>query len=153
MISELNQQDIAQAAEILLDFWITKKINYSKEEVIDYILRGHEADTTVDKFFVYKKDNEVIGVISLLVYDKNMAEIKDLVVKREFRGKGIGKEMVEYLIKMAEEYSRQIAALVRQENKMFYEKLGFKASETVKEDIVLDENIFVMTLAIKPKNP
>ena len=56
-----------------------------------------------------------------------IAHIEDIVVKKEFRGKGLGKQIIEHLKKVANlSNCYKIILSCSKKNKFFYEKCGFK---------------------------
>ena len=79
---------------------------------------------------------EVVGTFALLIMD-NLAHngapsgiVEDVVVKKEWQGKGIGNQMMEYAIDRCKEAGCYKMALssnsIRENAHRFYESLGFK---------------------------
>jgi GNAT superfamily N-acetyltransferase len=88
------------------------------------------------KVYVAKVDDVIVGTFALAVMD-NLAHlgtrsglIEDVVVKTDFQGKGIGKQMMEYSM----EYCKRLGCykvslssnLKRESAHRFYESLGYK---------------------------
>ncbi len=80
---------------------------------------------TVRDFTVADLEGEIVGVCALHFWWMDMGEVRSLVVKRRYRGKGIGRALVEKVIEEAKELgASKVFALTRKED--FFKKLGFK---------------------------
>ena len=83
--------------------------------------------------FVYIIEGKIVGMITMLIEQKlihngaSIVHIEDLVVDKEYRGSGIGKELVEYCMRQitSDKYYKIILNCSK-ELIPFYEKLGFK---------------------------
>ncbi len=77
-------------------------------------------------FIVYVDDNNsVVGVCALHICWENLAEIRSLAVAEEVQGKGIGQQLVQHCLMIAEELGiEQIFTLTYQRS--FFLKLGFE---------------------------
>ena len=95
---------------------------------------------------LYEKDNEVIGTGSLLIEPKltynisYLGHIENIFVDEKYRNKGIGKEIVEYLVNYAREklcYRIDLAC----EDKLinFYNGLGFN-KQLICMSMLIEEN-------------
>lgn len=78
----------------------------------------------LQSFVVAVLDNEVVGICSLTILDRDLAEVRSLAVSPAYVGKGIGKALVRQIIKETEnlEINRLISLTYQIE---FFEKLGF----------------------------
>ncbi len=110
----------------LLD--ISKMQDIVKEEVINgnILFRSDdEIATNIRSYTVAVKDKNILGYGALHIHTKTLAEIRSLVIDKNFRGKGIGAKIVKELIKEAKELKlSQVFTLTYQ--KEFFEKLDFK---------------------------
>jgi len=116
----IRKAKLKDAEEILnlINFWAKKgkvlrrSLNYIYENLRD--------------FWVWEEKRRIVGVCSLhIVGWKDLAEIKCLVVKKNFQKRGIGRSLVEICLKEAEELGiKKVFALSFE--KKFFEKLGFK---------------------------
>ncbi len=71
----------------------------------------------------YTIEQDLVGCIGIVKGEANRCEIKHIAVSPAFRGKGIGREMIRYII---EQYSfTSIYAETDQEAVLFYKNLGF----------------------------
>ena len=99
------------------DFWNT---NILKEEVLN----------KNRKFFVVKSENgEILGFAGVLI-NIDFIEIMNIVVRKKYRKKGIGKELLEKLISFSKEKNFELINLeVNSKNEPainLYKKFGFK---------------------------
>ncbi len=81
-----------------------------------------------EEFFFAKVNNEIVGVTSS-VYDSEIYGIYGLAVKKDFRCKGICKEIIKQQLKMCRDKKLKLAFLQTEEGyhpAYIYRKLGFK---------------------------
>jgi len=107
------------------------------QEVIDGIILHRSDDeiaTTIRSYICVEVNNELAGFVALHIHSKNLAEVRSLVINKNFRGLGLGKGLV---LKCLEEAKRlnitEVLSLTYQNN--FFEKLGFNEidKETIPE--------------------
>ena len=93
----------------------------------DYIKNGGNLWIALDE------DENVIGTIALKKHNNEEAEIKMLYVKKDYRGKGLSKELYNKLIKKSKEMNFNrifLGTYDRLERAIyFYKKVGFKQIE------------------------
>ena len=82
-------------------------------------------------FVVYEEDGKVVGCCALAVMWKDLAEVKSLAVDLSMHGKGIGRQMVEFLFKEAKELGLKVVFSLTLEPE-FFTKLGFDTIEKEK---------------------
>ncbi|HNT33420.1 MAG TPA: N-acetyltransferase [bacterium] len=76
-------------------------------------------------FFVYFRDDRVVGCVALHIVWENLAEVRSLAVEEDYRGLGLGKYLVERAVEDARELSiPRVFALTYVPD--FFEKLGFR---------------------------
>ena len=81
-----------------------------------------------DEFFFAKVNNEIVGVTEG-VYDNEIYGIEGLAVKKQFRAKGIGKEIIKQQLQICKDKKLKLAFLQTEEGYYpadTYRKLGFK---------------------------
>ncbi len=79
-------------------------------------------------FFVFEKNNNIIGICALHISWENLAEIKSLAVLESERKNGIGSELLKACLKEARELGvKQVFTLTYVTE--FFEKNGFKKIE------------------------
>jgi putative acetyltransferase len=94
------------------------------------------------KIWVVEEDKEIVGVGGFRLVDYEVAEIKRIRIKARYRGKGLGKKIVQ----MIEEYcvnNNILKILVDTDErlstaKLMYEKMGYIAYRT---EIVVEGNM------------
>ena len=82
----------------------------------------------IDEFYLAKVNDEIVGITSG-VYDKEIYGIYGLAVKKDFRHKGIGKEIIKQQLKMCKDKKLKLAFLQTEDGYYpadTYRKLGFK---------------------------
>ncbi|MFP3126672.1 MULTISPECIES: N-acetyltransferase [Bacillaceae] len=78
----------------------------------------------LQSFVVAVLNNEVVGISSLTILDRNLAEVRSLAVNPAYVGKGIGKALVKQIIK--ETGNLEITKLISLTYQIeFFSKLGF----------------------------
>jgi len=87
--------------------------------------------------FVAELENEIVGTITLLIEQKfihrggKVAHIEDVVVKRGFERRGIGKALVKAAVEEAKKKNcYKVILCCKKRNVPFYNKFGFRAWET-----------------------
>jgi len=104
-------------------------------------IKPKKANTIFDKIskntdqiiYVAVENSKIIGAASILIEQKFIHEggkvghIEDVVVRKEFQGKGIGQKIVNALIKYAEKHGCYKTILDCADDLIpFYENIGFK---------------------------
>ena len=123
-IRELENADFRQVIEI----WKKSFNNNFDKEINSTYLTDPSSITLVSV-----DSNTITGVASLHIIKKltrTLGLIEDVAVNENYRGKGIGKKLVEKLIGIASEKSCDKTVLNSSEkNSEFYEKIGFQKNE------------------------
>jgi N-acetylglutamate synthase-like GNAT family acetyltransferase len=91
--------EIPQAKELILEYikWLNLDLSFQHidEELEDFPGKYQEPDGA---FIIAKENNAVIGCIGIKKLDKTVCEMKRLFVNDKYKGKGIGKKLVELII-------------------------------------------------------
>ena len=91
-----------------------------------------EMATTIRSYTVVEVDGKMAGFTATHIHSPRLAEVRSLVVGKDFRGLKLGKKLVEACINEAKEYGiKQVLSLTYE--KGFFESCGFR--EIAKEDI------------------
>ncbi len=91
-----------------------------------------EMATNIRSYILAKEDEHIIGFGALHFHADDLAEVRSLVVKEGYRGKGVGKGIVEALIEEGKSLLvKKIFTLTYQ--KKFFETVGF--TEIPKESL------------------
>ncbi len=126
MIRSLEKDDYDKGFLNLINYFTRFPENKTKEEFIK------QFSTINSEIFVIEKNKTIICAGTLHLENKfhnnfkNIAHLQDIVVKEEYRGQGYGKEMIVFLIEKAKTKNcYKIVLNSNENNKLFYEKLGF----------------------------
>lgn len=105
-----------------------------------------EADESLDaikqyiyesEIYIIEKSNRIIAVIAIKVINKKCLEIKNVAVKKNYRGRGIGTQLLKYAATIAEErkFIKLIIGTGDHSIKQLelYQKLGFVKFKLVKD--------------------
>ncbi len=83
-----------------------------------------EIATNIRSYIVAESNGGIVGYVALHIHSISLAEIRSLVVDKEYQGKGIGKELVKRALEEGEKLAvKEVLSLTY--NKEFFEKLGF----------------------------
>ena len=120
----LEPEDIKQ----VIDIWTNSfSRNFSKPVNSEYL--SDPNSTTI----VISVEDIIVGVASIHIIKKLtriLGIIEDVAVNEKYRGKGVGKKLVERLILIGKQKNcDKIVLNSSEENSKFYEKIGFKKKE------------------------
>lgn len=123
-IRTLEPEDIKQ----VIDIWTNSfSRNFSKPVNSEYL--SDPNSTTI----VISVEEIIVGVASIHIIKKLtriLGIIEDVAVNKKYRGKGVGKKLVERLILIGKQKNcDKIVLSSSEENSKFYEKIGFKKKE------------------------
>jgi len=127
-IREIEEDDLEKGFLETLDF-LKKASNIDKnkaKEILKKIKQNHIIHVAID-------DNKIIGSTTLFIEQKFIHDgglvghIEDVVVRKEYEGKGIGIKLVMSLLECAKEKNCYKTILdCKDDVKQFYERIGFK---------------------------
>lgn len=123
-----------------------KKIE-NKEEYINMFLLADPSKDMIHKYlndsdvYALKKENEIICIAAILHIDHKTLELKNIVTKEEYRGKGYAKTLLKSLCgNYKQKYDRMLVGTT-ENNIPFYVKQGFdKYEKTIKNFFVDNYN-------------
>lgn len=123
MIRQLSKNDYEQFIELT-------NTNVTKEDYELFLKKNLQSDYHI--IVVYEMNNKIIGTGTLLIETKltynisYLGHIENIFVSKEYRNKGIGKEIVKYLCQYANEKKCYRVDLACEEDLiLFYKNLGF----------------------------
>jgi len=109
----------------LLD--ITQMQELISPEVLSGVILARDDDeiaTNIRSYTLVIKEKELIGFCALHIHTKNLAEIRSLIIKENFRGYNIGEKLVVKIIAEAKILKlKKLLSLTYK--KAFFEKIGF----------------------------
>ena len=123
-IRQLQSSDIKQ----VIDLWTSSFSRTFDNPVNNNYLNDPNSIT-----FVMSDNKAILGVASLHIIEKltrKLGLIEDVAVRKNNRGLGIGKKLVEKLIQTGKEKKcDKIVLSSSEKNSEFYEKMGFQKKE------------------------
>ena len=148
-LKSLTQNDQSAVAKLLTAYWAERGLGeYGQEWAEAYLVEGHKKEIAADEFFVYEENGEIIGVIALVTDVSNIAQIRDMVIKPEYRKKGIGKKMIQALLEKAKERKiRKIFAFVlpHPQTVNAATELGFEKEGVLKSHFAEGEDLTIFS--------
>lgn len=92
---------------------------------------AEEMANTIRSYYVAKEGEEIIGFCALHIYSPILAEVRSLIVREDFRSKGVGKNLVTLLLEEGKKLGiEEVLVLTYQEG--FFRSLGFSVIEKEK---------------------
>jgi amino-acid N-acetyltransferase len=91
-----------------------------------------EIAQNIRSYIIAKIGNEIIGVVSLYIYSKELSEFRSLFVSENIRKSGVGRKLIQHGIELGKNLGLK-EFLVLTYKKDFFLKLGF--SEIEKSEI------------------
>lgn len=94
----------------------------------------NEMATTIRSYVAVKdiSTSKIIGFVALHIHTTSLAEIRSLIVSKEYRGEGIAKKLIEHCIEEAKDLTLNKLLVLTYKQQLF-ESFGFK--EILKESI------------------
>ena len=119
-----------------------KKIE-NKDEYLDLLLDADPSKASIDKYLgdsdVYglQVDKNIVSLAVICTISKNTLELKNLVTKKEYRGKGYAKKLLKSLCGNYKQKYNKMLVGTSENNIPFYVKQGFdKYEKTIKNYFV-----------------
>lgn len=129
MIRLLQDKDYNDYIELLYQLTDIGKVTQARFET--FVFEQHRPHSNI-KCFVYELDEKAVGCVTIILEKKlkgNALHIEDVVTHKDYRGKGIGLELMECCKQFAKENNcYKIVLDCSDDNVPFYEKSGFKVS-------------------------
>ena len=120
-----------------------KKIE-NKEDYIDLLLDADPSKVSIDKYLgdsdVYglQVDENIVSLAVILPISKNTLELKNLVTKKEYRGKGYSKKLLKSLCGNYKQKYNKMLVGTSENNIPFYVKQGFDKHEKTIKNYFID---------------
>lgn len=145
-IQALAPGDVRATAELLRGYWNERRMHYSKQWAESYVRKGHALELVRDTTFVAKEGSALVGVVAVLIFEGEVAELRDLVVRKELRGKGYGNKLVNHALAVCQQHNlRKVYALVFPQHQKFFEGFGFYQEGYLKSHFADGENLVFMS--------
>lgn len=98
-------------------------------EVKDGVILNRTEDevaTNIRSYVLAKDQGKLVGYTALHIHSKRLAEIRSLIVEKNYRGQHVGKRMIEVTLEEAKALGVEEDVLVLTYLPQFFEKLHFK---------------------------
>jgi len=130
----------------VLDIEFMQDLVYEDVENGNILERNsNEMATTIRSYTAVKLDDIFVGFVAVHIHTTKLAEIRSLVVKKEFRGKNIAKLLIEKAILEAKSINLQ-KLLVLTYKKELFEHFGF---EVIEKETLPDTKIWADCIKCK----
>ena len=149
----IQTQDILNLAHMAKEIWEEHYTPIIGKDQVDYMLEKFQSELAIQaqindnyNYFTVRKDNQAIGYLSYLIKDETHSLfLSKIYLKKAHRGKGLGRQMMQFITQKAKELNCQCITLTvnkYNENTIIaYQKFGF----VQKRELVIDiGNGFVM---------
>ena len=104
-----------------------KKANWVSEEENNFEWLNYFIQNSFLFTLIKTEQNKIIGMGRVITDGVSDAYIQDLFILEEYRFKGLGKKLVDHLVKNTNSKGiKWIALIAEPGSKIFYERLGFK---------------------------
>ena len=141
-ISELQPSDQSEAKKFVLDI-LLKEFGFPPHPVWDADL--DDPDSRYKKnggiFYIMKDGEKIIGTVALFPHSKKEIELKRMYLNPQYRGKGLGKMLIEKALAFAKDKHYKKVVLDTWERlesaQSLYRKYGFKEYKREGEQIFM----------------
>ena len=143
-IDELRVNEIAETQELLKFTWVDTYSSFLSQEIVQKmtefllnpeLLRKEAIDLNI-LFLVAKDENKkIVGLVTVLKMDNDLAQIARLYVHPDYQRRGIGLRLLNESIDRLRRF-KTIRVEIEEKNKKginFYLKQGFREVETKRE--------------------
>ena len=121
-----------------------KKEKVNKEKYINLLLEADPSKDMINKYlknsdlFVLTYNEDFVCVAVVTKIDDNTVELKNIVTKKEYRGKGFGSKMIKYLTDNYKTRYKKIIVGTSEDNIPLYVKWGFDTYEKTIKNFFID---------------
>ncbi len=147
MFRKIKRGDYQEATKLLGKSWKSRRY----KNPMDYISKGHNIEIVEDQFFVFEGiKGEMVGIISVVLYEGGVAELRDLVIDDKYRGLGYSTQMLERAIDYCNSNKmRKIYGYVRYQDEGLLKSLGFHVEGVLKNHFVDGEDLLILSKFLK----
>lgn len=141
-ISEVQSKERGKISNLLKDYYKERGIIYSLKEIKD----NFEPNDVV---FAIKIEKKLIGTVSVNI-KKDLIEIKNFFIDREFRRLGYGSQVLNFMLLYSKsKNARKIFSLTPEDYMRLFKKFGFIEECCLRSHFRDGENIVMMSLFLK----
>ena len=104
-----------------------------------------EIAQNIRSYVVARIEEKIVGFCALHIFSKQLAEIRSIIIDKNYRGKGIGKNLVNFLINEGEKLRVESVFALTYERE-FFQKIGF---EEIEKDKLPEQKIWADCIKCK----
>lgn len=132
-MDEYQKSNLEMKRVRMEEFW--KEVGLLDMEGTYALALGREADS---EYTIFSKDNKSVG---FSISSKDSSRLSGLAVHQDYRGRGLGKEIVNYLKCNAKENGNHLTVCSMPASYGFFQNCGLKISEHEPGEVwMIDEN-------------
>lgn len=135
---EVCMEDLEEVVDIIYEQW-GKFFRKTKSERIAEFKTAVENNLDFPKLYVMKESDQIIGTFTIKEMDVEkkgkFPSVWYLVVKKQFRGKGYGRELIQFLDNVCKNYNQTYLVT---EHTGLYEKIGFEFVKNIEHNGQID---------------
>jgi ribosomal protein S18 acetylase RimI-like enzyme len=132
-IIKASKKDIKEIGKLMFEEF--SKPPFNEKVKFDSVLKSLKFYFKIGEIFIAKEKNQIMGVLVFKIeqyWEGKVIIIEDLAVKEEFKGRGVGKNLIEKLEKYSKENNIKrilLSTHIRTPALSFYKKIGFKITK------------------------
>jgi ribosomal protein S18 acetylase RimI-like enzyme len=147
ILAVINQEDIKLTADLAAIIWSEHYTDLIGQEQVDYMIKNFQSETVISEqigagceYFLVKYDNKYVGYFAIEPqFILNQMFLSKLYVKQDFRGHGIARQCVQFIVDRTKALNlSKIYLTVNKYNQIAIEsylKLGFVKVKSFTKDI------------------
>ena len=145
-IRSIDTKSIPSVATLLRRYWKEQGSVFTQKWVEQYVEQGRKLKIKKEQTFTLKEKEKIIGCISIIIWEGNIAELNDLVIKKEERGKDLGKKLIEHSMEWCRRNNTgKIFALIFYQQKALFEACSFNLEGFLKDHHKVGEHLLLMS--------
>ena len=136
---ELTKDELNKIIDIHYNHWIKYNPKMEKEKTIYKFTKLYTKDKLPFGIVLINNDNNIVGfcvfkIENLKKYPEFYPWLSDVMILKEYRGKGYGKMLLQYGEKLLKELGYNIIYVWTDQAPNFYKKLGFSYKQEVEKN-------------------
>lgn len=140
-IKALTKDDYEKIASLFDEYWNERKLHFTRKQLSNYIRNPS------NKIFALREEDIIMGLLNLSYENLDLVEIKDLIIKREFRGNAYGAKLLEHAIEYCKDNNvRKLFVLTNPNLRDAYVNYGFALEGYLKNHLADSEDLILMSL-------
>ena len=132
-------------AKHFVAYWNTRKMKYSVKWAENYIETNHRNEIIGGKFLIAIEDGKIVGSMSVVLWQKDLAELRDFYVKPNYRNKGVGRKLLEATLEFCKKKNvRKIHAKLFPQYFKFFKEYGFFKEGKLRSHFAEGEHLIII---------